>query len=69
MGLLESGMVKFSAIHIASCMKQLLEALNFAHQRNMFHRDIKCSNILVNNRYVVSGLEKLSRNFDDHLWK
>lgn len=50
MGLLESGMVKFSELHIASCIRQLLEALNFGHKKNIFHRDIKCSNILVNNK-------------------
>ncbi|OQV19196.1 Cyclin-dependent kinase 12 [Hypsibius exemplaris] len=65
MGLLESGMVKFSALHIASCMKQLLEALKFAHNRNMFHRDIKCSNILVNNRGEVKLADfGLARIFD-----
>lgn len=50
MGLLESGMVTFSERHIASFMKQLLEGLNYCHKRNFLHRDIKCSNILLNNR-------------------
>lgn len=50
MGLLESGLVSFSEQHIASFMRQLLLGLNFCHQHNFLHRDIKCSNILLNNR-------------------
>ena len=48
MGLLESGLVALSEANIASLMRQLMEALNFCHKRNFLHRDIKCSNILVN---------------------
>jgi len=48
MGLLESGLVALSETNIASLMRQLMEALNFCHKRNFLHRDIKCSNILVN---------------------
>jgi len=50
MGLLESGLVSFGERHIASFMKQLLDGLAFCHKRNFLHRDIKCSNILLNNR-------------------
>lgn len=50
MGILESGMVAFQEIHIASFMKQLLDGLNYCHKKNFLHRDIKCSNILLNNR-------------------
>jgi len=52
MGLLESGLVSFGERHIASFMKQLLDGLAFCHKRNFLHRDIKCSNILLNNRLV-----------------
>lgn len=48
MGLLESGLVALSERNIASLMKQLMEGLNYCHKRNFLHRDIKCSNILVN---------------------
>lgn len=54
MGLLESGFVDFSPVHIASFMKQLLDGLRYCHQKNFLHRDIKCSNILMNNKLVVS---------------
>jgi len=50
MGILESGLVTFDELHIASFMKQLLEGLQYCHQRNFLHRDIKCSNILLNNK-------------------
>ncbi|BFZ02067.1 hypothetical protein BsWGS_05106 [Bradybaena similaris] len=50
MGLLESDMITLSDMHIASFMKQLLEGLHFCHKKSFLHRDIKCSNILLNNR-------------------
>uniref|UniRef100_A0A0B6ZVB5 Protein kinase domain-containing protein n=1 Tax=Arion vulgaris TaxID=1028688 RepID=A0A0B6ZVB5_9EUPU len=50
MGLLDSGLVILSEEHIASFMKQLLEGLQYCHKKNFLHRDIKCSNILLNNR-------------------
>jgi len=51
LGLLESGMVQFNQDHIASFTKQLLDGLKYTHSKEFLHRDIKCSNILVNNRY------------------
>lgn len=53
MGLLESGMVEFNDAHNASIMKQLLDGLNYCHGKNFLHRDIKCSNILMNNRFAM----------------
>ncbi|CDW56806.1 Pkinase domain containing protein [Trichuris trichiura] len=49
MGLLESGYVDFNDVHIAFMMKQLLSGLAYCHAKNFMHRDIKCSNILLNN--------------------
>lgn len=50
MGLMENEQVEFNEIHIASIMKQLLRALKYCHEKNFLHRDIKGSNILMNNK-------------------
>ncbi|XP_067825407.1 LOW QUALITY PROTEIN: cyclin-dependent kinase 12 [Heptranchias perlo] len=56
MGLLESGLVHFTEDHVKSFMRQLMDGLDYCHKKNFLHRDIKCSNILLNN----SGQIKLA---------
>jgi len=63
MGLLDSGLVTFTQELNASIMRQIMEGLAYCHDRNFLHRDIKCSNILMNNRGQVKladfGLARL----------
>lgn len=63
MGLLESGLCQFSHEHVRSFMRQLMEGLDYCHKNNFLHRDIKCSNILLNNRGQIKladfGLARL----------
>lgn len=53
MGLLESQFVTFNDDQIASLTKQLLCGLEYCHSVRFLHRDIKCSNILLNNRLFI----------------
>uniref|UniRef100_A0A1X7VQH1 Protein kinase domain-containing protein n=2 Tax=Amphimedon queenslandica TaxID=400682 RepID=A0A1X7VQH1_AMPQE len=69
MGLIDSGMVVFSESHIQSLMRQLMEALCYCHSKNFLHRDLKCSNILINNKGQLKlGDWGLARYYfaDDH---
>ena len=38
---------KFGEVHIVTLMAQLLDALDFAHERGVFHRDIKPANLII----------------------
>lgn len=53
MGLLDNESMVFDEVTIYRMFRQILEGLNYCHQRNILHRDLKCSNILVNNEGVV----------------
>lgn len=48
-GLLDSGLIQLEFEHIRAFLYQLMSGLAFCHERKFLHRDIKCSNILLNN--------------------
>lgn len=53
LGLLDDKSMVFNEVTIFQIFQQLLEGLNFCHQRKILHRDLKCSNILVNDKGEV----------------
>ncbi|CAF3414292.1 unnamed protein product [Rotaria sp. Silwood1] len=67
-GLLDSGFIQLDLDHIASFMYQIMSGLAYSHNRKFLHRDIKCSNILLNNNGKIKladfGLARLY-NADD----
>lgn len=48
-GVLANPAIKLEAAHIKDLTAQLFDGLGYLHQRGVLHRDIKASNILLNN--------------------
>jgi cyclin-dependent kinase 12/13 len=51
-GLLDRG-IRFTGPQVKQLMKQICQGLAFIHSQHVMHRDVKCSNILLNAQGVV----------------
>lgn len=49
-GILETPEIRFSQDHVKSWSQQLLAGTHYMHMQKVIHRDLKCSNLLVNKR-------------------
>lgn len=66
MGLMDTANMNFKLAEVKCFTKQLLAGLHYCHKRNIMHRDIKGSNLLINNQGVLKlGDFGLSRSFND----
>lgn len=53
MGLLDNDAMIFDEVTIYRIIRQILDGMNYCHKKLILHRDMKCSNILLNNEGVV----------------
>ncbi|KAL1914394.1 uncharacterized protein VTP21DRAFT_8912 [Calcarisporiella thermophila] len=65
-GLLSNPKVNFTIPQIKLYLKQLIEGVLYLHQNNIYHRDIKAANLLINNEGVLQIADfGLSRPFEE----
>ncbi|KAL8464271.1 hypothetical protein ACS0TY_033971 [Phlomoides rotata] len=58
--------VKFTEPQVKCYMKQLLSGLEHCHNNGVLHRDIKCSNLLINNEGILKIADFGLASFFDH---
>lgn len=67
MGLLDTPSVVFTEAHVKTYVKQLLEGLWYCHMRQVLHRDIKGSNLLIDSHGTLKIADfGLARTYDDN---
>lgn len=65
-GLLDTPGVEFTEAHVKTYVKQLLEGLWYCHERQVLHRDIKGSNLLIDSRGCLKIADMgLARTYAD----
>jgi len=66
MGLMDTANMNFNLEQVKCFTKQLLAGLHYCHKRGIMHRDIKGSNLLINNAGILKlGDFGLSRTFNE----
>lgn len=66
MGLMDTANMNFNLDQVKCFTKQLLAGLHYCHKRGIMHRDIKGSNLLINNAGILKlGDFGLSRTFNE----
>lgn len=67
-GLLDTPSVVFTESHVKTYMQQLLQGLWYCHERQVLHRDIKGSNLLIDNHGTLKIADfGLARTYADNL--
>lgn len=67
-GLMDTPSVQFSEAQVKTYVKQLLSGLWYCHEREVLHRDIKGSNLLIDNKGNLKIADfGLARTFNDNL--
>lgn len=65
-GLLSSPDIQFTESQIKCYMKQLLSGIDHCHSRGIMHRDIKGSNLLINNQGILKVADFGLANFSSY---
>ncbi|KAJ1965726.1 serine/threonine protein kinase, CMGC, CDC2/CDK sub [Dispira parvispora] len=64
-GLLENPSVRFTTSQIKCYMRQLLDGMHYLHSQKILHRDMKASNLLINNKGQLRIADfGLARSYD-----
>lgn len=66
-GLLDTERARISRMHVKCYMKQLLEGVAYMHKNKILHRDIKASNLLLDNQgHLKIGDWGLARSWNEN---